>query len=59
MPKSPAAQSFVKQVADQLGFRFACQLHAALAAGRTDRQTRAALRRALHAVSETRAARPL
>lgn len=51
MPKSPAAQSFVKQVADKLGFRFACQLHAALNAGRTDQKTRAALRKALHVIS--------
>lgn len=54
MPKSPAAQSFVQQVTDKLGFRFACQLHAALNAGRTDQKTRAALRKALRAVATNR-----
>lgn len=53
MSNPQSVQNFVKSVSDKKGLRFAIDLHQALQAGRTDRDTRAALRSALRALGTT------
>ena len=47
----PEIQKFITAVCDKKGFRFAVELHHALADGRNDQETRQMLQEAIRAIS--------